>query len=807
MKKICLSKLQFLLLALLLTALTGCGANNAGIANNAGDGVAKAALVYGTKGTAKTAAALVAVPTNVASVQFTVTGSGPNGALPVVKNVVNAAGGSVTGIYPGTVTLAARAFDSTGAVVFEGFARNAVITAGTTTDVGTIMMTAPTVKAAEAGCLGCHDNTLDETGQNIVGGYKQSGHYSNTSFKDISSAVKPYFNKVGTGCVGCHGPQHNVGNPSDFGTGRSGAAVTSVGSARCFDCHNANAGNVSNHDTYYVANGTTCTACHQVHDTAAANMERLTWADSRHGATDFAHISGGGNGCATRCHNAKGFIAAVANPTAIIGGTMNPSDQMITCDACHTDAANGKLRALPGTKATAFATYTSSTPGYGFAPMQVLNPNKKAFYPDVAGSNLCIVCHSGTTEGSLTGLGMSDPYFAGSTAAMTYLKNGVVTPKTTLTPHNMPAAAVMYVKFGFTNLSTGAGTVAGAAYLKSLTSDLDLAGGITSTHRKFGTSAIITDSHFSASNPAPANFLTNGPCAVCHVAGSHSYKIDQAAISAVCNKCHSSENGNAITSIAAFQQFFLEPQQEVYNTAIQLGQAVLNKKVADYNATPAGIAVPLQFGVGYDLATSAQPMKLVFYKTLKVPATPYNVDGTLNANSAVLADFQNAAKALGYSTNGAADQTDLGFQKFMGAISNLAFLAKDQGGFAHARTYSRRLIYDSIDFLDDARLNMSVGTTAMAISPLATVGGYANPVFGKYVKAAKAYADNGVVVNGKYGIGIPYGTTSESMLFLLGWNRSGSNSDSGNILTGDTNAVVGDDHVNGSGSWTVNERP
>ena len=818
MKKICLSKLQFLLLALLLTALAGCGANNAGTANNAGNGVAKAALVYGTKGTAKATAALVAVPTNIASVQFTVTGSGPNGALPVVKNVVTTTGGSVSGIYPGTVTLAARAFDSTGAVVYEGFALNSVITAGTTTDVGTIYMTAPIVKAAEAGCLGCHDNTLDATGQNIVGGYKQSGHYSNTSFQDISSATMPFFNKVGTGCVGCHGPQHNVGNPSALASGRSGVVATSVGSARCFDCHNANAGNVSNHDGYYVVNGTVCTACHQVHDTAAANMERLSWATSRHGATDFANIAGGVSGCATRCHNAKGFIAAVANPSAIIGGSMTPAPQMVTCDACHTNAALGVLRNIPGAKAGVFQAYTTSTMGYQFAPYNNLNPNKKKYYPDVAGSNLCIICHSGTTEGSATSLGCSDPYFVNSPTAIGLKKSS------TITQHNMPAAAVMYVKFGFTNLSTTTTPATTAAYVNSLTSDLDAAPGtagvITSTHRKFGTTAIISDSHFSPSNPAPANFLANGPCAVCHVSGSHTYKIDQAAITAVCNHCHTAENGNSITTEDSFKTFFLDPQQEVYRNAIQLGATVVNQKVALYNAaltsTPNALGYsttnPLKFMIAIDPMTSTQPGKLVVLKYMLdgsngTSNTPYAADGTIlvssssstsstyaapgSANANYLApaattspyystDYTNAAIALGYSTVAG----DAGYTKFMGAISNLAFFAKDNGGFAHARTYSRRLIYDSIDFLDDGVLNLSVGNTAKATSLLANIGGAVNPVAGLYTKAATAYNTGGTPV----AITIPtpatstVPATSESMLYIIGWNRT-------------------------TGAWTVPERP
>jgi hypothetical protein len=784
-----LSKLHYLMFFLSMAAMTGCGANNAGtsaaVSSTAGGVAAKLQWQSGTAGSAKSAARALAstIPTGVANIQFTVTGSGANGAIPVVKSTVAATSGQgqIGGVYPGTVAVAVKALDTTGAVLYEGFAVNVAVAAGATTDVGTITMAVPHVKTADQPCLTCHENTLDATGQNIVANFKggQSSHYT------TEGPVGDLANPAGTvpGCAGCHGTSHNTADPSALGSTRvagSTVPVTSVGSTRCFDCHNyasVKTTVIANHDGYYVANATDCSKCHQMHNSTAGDMERKTWAQSRHGATDFAHIGGGGsaNNCANRCHNAKGFIAAVNNPGVNVQGNLSAqADQMITCDACHTNAALGQLRSLPGTKATAFATYTTSTKGYQFAPNQVgFNPNKKAYYPDVAGSNLCIVCHSGTTEGTpgTTGsLGMSDPYFSGSAAAFNYLKANVVTPKTVITQHNMPAAAVMYVKFGFTNLSTGTNGAPTQAYLDSLTSDLDSATGkVTSTHRKFGTSAIVSDSHFSASNPAPANFLANGPCAVCHVSGSHSYKIDQGAINAVCSHCHTSENGNAITTAAAFSSYFVEPQKESYNNAIILGAMIVNQKVAAYNATPAGIAAPLQFGVGYNLPTAAsQPMKLSFYKTLKVAGTPYNADGTMNANSAALVDFQNAAKALGYSSNGLCDATDLKFGKFMGALGNIAFFAKDQGGFAHARTYSRRLIYDSIDFLDDGSLNGSVSATAKATSLLAGIGSdfTTNPVAGLYTKGTAAYN----TLNGS--ITAPATGTSESMLYLVGWSRS-----------------------------------
>jgi hypothetical protein len=704
MKKIGMSKLHHLLFVLLIFALTGCGASKSTTAGPVGNGSLAARLVWADKATAKTVASL---PTSVAKLRMTVTGAG----VPVVRNEIDTTGGatsgSVNGITPGTVSLVIQALDAGSAVLYEGFALNVVVTSGNTTDVGTINMTVPTFKAADVSCLGCHELTTDGTGQNLVAQYKQSSHY--TSFANISSQGAP-------GCAGCHGSSHNTPDPSANGT-----------SARCFDCHRVNnATLVANHGTWYLANGTECVACHQMHNTKAGDMERKTWAASAHGATDFAGMNHNTGTCA-RCHNAKGLIQALGAPNSTT--TASAGQQMITCDACHTNATLGTLRVLAGSDP--FTRYTASARGYKGAPFNKFNPAKKPF-PDVAGSNICIVCHGGTREGSATTLATSDAYFVNFSSAKT------------IAPHNLPAAAIMYVKFGFTNLSTGTLGVPTAAYLSSLTADLD-GGAVTSTHRKLGTPAINGDSH------NPSKFVSgyldfNGPCAVCHLTGSHSLKIDEAARVAVCANCHTSENTNPMNDIGAFDSFFIEPQKEVYNNAINLAAAILNKRVADlaitgvnfYTNTTTG-----KFGVGNTVAN------------------------TTGGYSSYTGDLRALARALGYSqATGALKAGDLGQQKFIGALSNLILLSQDQGGFAHARTYVRRLAYDSLDFLDDGVLNRSVSVTAKAISLLPTIGGLTNPVAGLYTKGTNAYNSTGTAITSVYS------GTSESMLFLIGWSRS-----------------------------------
>ena len=51
----------------------------------------------------------------------------------------------------------------------------------------------------------------------------------------------------------------------------------------------------------------------------------------------------------------------------------------------------------------------------------------------------------------------------------------------------------------------------------------------------------------------------------------------------------------------------------------------------------------------------------------------------------------------------------------MGAAFNYNVLEHDPGAFAHNRYYSKRLIYDAIDWLDGNTLNDSVSATLNAL--------------------------------------------------------------------------------------------
>ena len=69
-----------------------------------------------------------------------------------------------------------------------------------------------------------------------------------------------------------------------------------------------------------------------------------------------------------------------------------------------------------------------------------------------------------------------------------------------------------------------------------------------------------------------------------------------------------------------------------------------------------------------------------------------------------------------HSTSSPESDISISGSNNMGAAFNYNLLIHDRGGVAHNRYYTRRLIYDSIDWLDDNLLNNSVGATLNTLS-------------------------------------------------------------------------------------------
>lgn len=540
-------------------------------------------------------------------------------------------------------------------------------------------------KVAESSCRVCHATSIEPvTGSNIVQDYLGSIHNLNT------------FHKVG--CQDCHGggAQHNGVGPIPY--------ANPDAAGKCFGCHEKYLPKAhfavytaATHPAQYVSNlyKNSCTSCHDPHKAdKGITPQHEQWAESAHGDVngaawmdeDFKENTG-----CIRCHTATGYKNYITSGWKLATTTFATADdktyQVLTCDACHI---NYNFKNSVRAAKQYVAPYNS-----GKSP---------ATFPNVGNSNICISCHSGRESGA-TVLGLAD-----TAMSNTSFKN----------PHYLAAAATMYAKGGFiafvddptTTLSgtigkDTAGVTREFTYAESLTTTED-GGVLGSTHRKFGTDAIIGDHGITA---AATNMTTGGPCIVCHLnkggatGAAHTLEIDTYAGDQVCMKCHAAEiSTNGTTTDATALATFLDENKEILGDAIGLASKILKDK---YQITFDGSAYPYFYD---DQLGAGKPVK----------------DWT---RAAVLTTALSAKDA----------------KRLMGACFNLQLLTKDEASYAHARTYSRRLVYDTIDFLDDNTMNLSVTATATTLEP--TI----------FVKGATAAAADG---------------TTDALLFLAGYNRT-----------------------------------
>jgi len=557
--------------------------------------------------------------------------------------------------------------------------------------------------AASQLCIDCHADADDPVvaGAKITDEWKKSKHCSDV---------------VGAGCSDCHEPQTghpNVcsrchgGAPTAFNITGTDVVLNPDAEKKCYKCHGRitlSSGHFTNNTSAtapgsYVSKNyaNNCRACHNPHDPTSLMSLNKDWASSGHGEATAAAWS------------TEDF------KNAFSGGSY-------ACIRCHT--STGFVNFLNNNFTTPFPTTTWATSGdkshevlscnachssYDFkhsvrktsgpfvAPYNN-NLDQKTF-PDVGASNLCIACHSGR-ESMATILTLTNMSGASSPA----FKN----------PHYMAAAGLMYMTTGFTNFTTvtakpaGASYTYGASYTMYYGSGATPSGNISSTHRKLGTTLINGDSH----NPAAftsGNYDADGPCVTCHMNAtgqsdrktSHTFAINANAFNQVCVNCHGSEG--PVTG-------FLEEQSAVFRNALTLAVKLLKSN----------------YGI-----------------TFNSSSYPY----FFNANGTGV-------------TNWRRGHDNAFAKKLMGACYNINLLVREPGAYAHGRTYARRLIYDTIDFLDDGSLNLSTGTIAIASGMVDTTGAVI------YAKGASANDS----------------ATTASYTYLAGYNRT-------------------------TGAWNASERP
>jgi hypothetical protein len=580
----------------------------------------------------------------------------------------------------------------------------------------------PALQASQA-CIACHNTTLSPvTGNSIVTEWLRSAHNTLN----------------GAGCNDCH---KVGGHPAD------GSIPAIPNDLVCVTCHTVTvpmrtaAPHFSNISASYLGgplsklartlinpatgdpSSSSCNGCHNPHDVTTLLPVNQQWAQSAHAATNdgaFKETIFIGRSPCGRCHSATGYRYYMTNKQTIISkailGQYSTAKEVISCNACHTNYSWKRIATDPNV--TTFVNY--STPYARFAnvgkffPGNLNNPTLpvSATRFDVGDTNLCIACHGGR-EGR-----------SGATIVNT---GTAITGPTD--PHYFPAAGVMYMKIGFIDFvpqstvipaPTTANPAATTTYGKTLISSDDLSGGVTSTHRKLGTTAIHGDSH----NPSffvPGNLDSGGPCVTCHMSAGHTWQIIDVTFNKVCINCHTSERGTPLNA-SNFLSAFVDENRDQMNNALALAVVLLEQR----------------YDITVQLADIEEPQEATFVRK----STGLPVDLT----------------AAPFSTLPLADQYSL-----RGAMFNVALGYKENTAFLHARSYMRRIIYDTIDFLDDGVINMSVAATALNPAIGGTIKDAAgNLVFAK--NATRAFTDSTLTA-----LAPP---TTPSMTFLLGFSRT-----------------------------------
>ncbi|MBI5439676.1 MAG: hypothetical protein HY900_00520 [Deltaproteobacteria bacterium] len=186
-----------------------------------------------------------------------------------------------------------------------------------------------------------------------------------------------------------------------------------------------------------------------------------------------------------------------------------------------------------------------------------------------------------------------------------------------------------------------------------------------------------TITHTGIGITAPGTRMGKGPCVECHMSNANNHHFQPVArdgtgrivrvLSTVCRSCH--------TGPLAATTEFLNQRKEGFEAALAVQKAQLAKKGFFFLE-----ALPYFFKSG----DSADP------KTNAV------------RNWVSAGDGSEKGRATG--------------EKNMGAAFNYNLLKHDPGAFAHNWRYTRELIYDSIDWLDDNSLNDSVGAALDALA-------------------------------------------------------------------------------------------
>lgn len=320
---------------------------------------------------------------------------------------------------------------------------------------------------------------------------------------------------------------------------------------------------------------------------------------------------------------------------------------VISCAVCH-DKSKSTLR-NPG----------AITADYSYVSSGVTYATVTYGYPDLEGSNICMGCHLGRQSGdSISDLQLT------SSLTMTNISF--------INSHYLAAGGVVFTVTGY--------EFSGLSYTNVSYYE----------HDKIGSSEA-------------ADTGSNGPCIGCHMSSPDTHLFlpvttDSTGTvteitSTVCAVCHT--GGFALTT-----DILNEEKKGLLNALEKIEDLLEGIGIYFFEAHP------------YFYNTST------FADTKTSCSENVGVKNWLNGGTTSCTGTYDPVTGGGCTCKGNKDGTAGGSfsieqtgKNNMGAAFNLNLLKHDPGAYAHNRVYAKKLIYDSIDWLDDNNINGSVDLT------------------------------------------------------------------------------------------------
>ncbi|UCF31332.1 MAG: hypothetical protein JSV26_02640 [bacterium] len=377
--------------------------------------------------------------------------------------------------------------------------------------------------------------------------------------------------------------------------------------------------------------GRVCRNCHNQHSADLAINRQ--WIQSDHADTTalgaWAHYNWSDRPDCQRCHTLAGYQAyAAANAdgddsdySPPLSPDPNYRPQMLYCHGCHADNAGGLNSTGPMTADYSYYSGSTQVTTESFA------------YTGVAGSNLCMPCHTALQSGAtIAGL------VSGNGVSVSFSN------QSRIQPHYLAAGGVLYRGVGY-----------------------EYAGTIYDDYPFFRHNAIGI--------AYTAGLGVEGPCIGCHLSSPESHLLSP----------FSRDSGGRISSVASTA---CGGNTDCHVGQFALDAAELNEEEERFHEALDALEQKLATN-GYFFA----PSYPYFFNT-SVPGPP----STWVTDWLSPGDTQIDGSVTGKDN--------------MGAAFNFDLLHHDPGAWVHNRRYTKRLIFDSIDWLEDNTLDGTVDLSA-----------------------------------------------------------------------------------------------